>query len=219
MSKMPQPMTQQMLKTLTDPVRRRLFDFVFASGKPVGRDEAAAAAGISRTLAAYHLDNLGEAGLLAISYARPQGKTGPGAGRPAKLYAPAHQEMSLNVPPRNYRLLGSLLATAAASDDSGVVLRALLSAARSEGIELGESGADLLDLLRDLGYEPVQEENGDITMANCPFHLVARHQTEMVCSMNRELLSGVLTGCRCDARRAELNPAEGRCCVVIHPEA
>lgn len=219
MSKMQKPMTQQMLKTLTDPVRRCLFDYVLSRSEPVSRDEAAAAAGISRTLAAYHLDNLSEAGLLATTYARLQGKTGPGAGRPAKLYEPAQQEISLTVPPRNYRLLGSLLATAAASDSSGVVMGALLAAARSQGIELGESGEDLMQLLRELGYEPVQEESGDITMANCPFHLVAQHQTQMVCSMNQELISGVLAGCRCDARRAELSPAEGRCCVVIHPEA
>jgi predicted ArsR family transcriptional regulator len=53
---------------------------------PVGRDAVAARVGVGRTLAAFHLDKLAAAGLLTISFARPPGRTGPGAGRPAKLY-------------------------------------------------------------------------------------------------------------------------------------
>ncbi|WP_313812143.1 helix-turn-helix domain-containing protein [Glutamicibacter sp.] len=205
------------IKSLGDPVRRRLFDFVSRSEQPVGRDEAAKAAGTSRTLAAYHLDKLTEAGLLATTYARIQGKTGPGAGRPAKLYELAQQEIALSVPPRNYRLLSSLLATAAASDDSGIVQKALLAAARQEGESLGAGAKDLLQLLGVLGYEPVQEADGSICMENCPFHMVAQHQTQLVCSMNHQLIEGVLRGCQCAAGQAELSPRPGKCCVVIHP--
>jgi len=73
------------LSSLADPVRRRLYEAVVRSAKPVGRDEAAAAAGVGRSLAAYHLDRLAEEGLLEVSYGRPEGRGGPGAGRPAKL--------------------------------------------------------------------------------------------------------------------------------------
>ncbi len=207
------------MKSLSDPVRRRLFDHVAQASEPVGRDDAAKAAGISRTLAAYHLDKLTEAGLLVVSYARPEGKTGPGSGRPAKLYAVAQEEVSLSLPPRNYRLLASLLAAAAQADESGAVHRALAAAARSEGQALGATERELLPLLTELGYAPVLEANGDIAMENCPFHMVAQHQTELVCSMNLELISGVLDGCQCACDRAQLSPAPGRCCVVIHPES
>ena len=70
------------------------------SDGPVSREQAAAATSIGRTLAAYHLDKLADAGLLTTRYERPAGRGGPGAGRPAKLYTPATQEMSVTLPPR-----------------------------------------------------------------------------------------------------------------------
>ncbi|MGH3653340.1 helix-turn-helix transcriptional regulator [Glutamicibacter sp.] len=206
------------LKSLNDPVRRRLFEFISQSTQPVGRDAASKAAGISRTLAAYHLDRLATAGLLAVTFARPEGKNGPGAGRTAKLYTPAQAEVSVSLPARNYRLLGSLLAHAASVDTSGVVLQALHQAARGEGQMLGQGSGGLVPLLDELGYEPEVDEHGEISMGNCPFHLVAQHQTELVCSMNYELVSGAVEGCQMDCSRVELSPRPGRCCVVVHPQ-
>src|SRR5580704_18357452 len=98
------------LGSLDDPVRHRLYQFVAARGAPVGRDEAAAAAGIGRPLAAYHLDKLVELGLLTATYQRPADRTGPGAGRPAKLYARSGREFAVTVPPREYELAARLLA-------------------------------------------------------------------------------------------------------------
>ncbi|MFK0085142.1 helix-turn-helix transcriptional regulator [Glutamicibacter sp. NPDC090743] len=206
------------LKSLNDPVRRRLFEFISQSPQPAGRDAASKAAGISRTLAAYHLDRLASAGLLAVTFARPEGKNGPGAGRTAKLYALAQEEVAVSLPARNYRLLGSLLANAASADASGVVLQALRQAARGEGQNLGQGSGGLVPLLDELGYAPEADERGEISMGNCPFHLVAQQQTELVCSMNYELVSGVLEGCQLDCSRAELSPRPGRCCVVVHPQ-
>ncbi|MGW0855408.1 helix-turn-helix domain-containing protein, partial [Streptomyces sp. NPDC002690] len=71
---------------LQDPVRRRLYAYVAAQGREVGRNEAAEATGVARTLAAHHLDKLTEAGLLASGSRRLTGRSGPGAGRPAKVY-------------------------------------------------------------------------------------------------------------------------------------
>src|SRR5580698_3996201 len=106
------------LSSLDDPVRRRLYDFVAGRDEPAGRDEAAAAAGIGRPLAAYHLDKLVEQGLLAASYARPPGRGGPGAGRPAKVYARSGREFAVSVPPREYELAARLLAAAVDGDAS-----------------------------------------------------------------------------------------------------
>src|SRR5438105_14446775 len=83
---------------LDEPARRRLYDFVSGRNAPVGRDEAAAATGMSRGLAAFHLDRLAEAGLLDVEFRRLTGRTGPGAGRPAKLYARAGRRVSVNLP-------------------------------------------------------------------------------------------------------------------------
>jgi predicted ArsR family transcriptional regulator len=87
------------LSSLDDPVRSRLYRYVSGCAGPVGRDEAAAAAGVGRALAVYHLDKLVEAGLLTASYQRPAGRGGPGAGRPAKLYARSGREFTVGFAP------------------------------------------------------------------------------------------------------------------------
>ena len=135
------------LSTLDDPVRRRLYEVVTRQPGPVGRDEAAATAGIGRALAVYHLDKLVESGLLAATYQRPAGRSGPGAGRPAKLYARADREFAVTVPPRSYELAARLLVQAVEADASGQSRAALGQAARRLGTELGrgyraEAGGD-----------------------------------------------------------------------------
>jgi predicted ArsR family transcriptional regulator len=128
------------LSSLDDPVRSRLYDFVSGRSEPVGRDEAAAAVGIGRALAVYHLDRLVEAGLLTASYQRPPGRSGPGAGRPAKVYIRSGREFAATVPPREYELAARLLARAVESDDSGRSRAALHEAAAELGAELGTRG-------------------------------------------------------------------------------
>jgi predicted ArsR family transcriptional regulator len=125
------------LSSLDDPVRRRLYEVVTQRAGPVGRDEAAAAAGIGRALAVYHLDKLVESGLLTAFYRRPAGRTGPGAGRPAKLYARSDREFAVTVPPREYELAARLLVQVVDSDRSGRSRAALQEAAHQLGAELG----------------------------------------------------------------------------------
>ena len=77
------------LSHLDDPLRRQLYEYVTESDGPVSREQAAAAASIGRTLAAYHLDKLADAGLLTVSYQRPAGRGDPGLGaRPSSTPRP-----------------------------------------------------------------------------------------------------------------------------------
>lgn len=202
------------LSSLDDPVRQRLYGYVASCDGPVSREDAAAAAGISRTLAAYHLDKLAEAGLLTTGYARPAGRGGPGAGRPAKRYARAQQELSVSVPPRNYVLLAGLLTGAIDSDGSGAVREAVGSAARKAGREAGD-GSDVMGALRACGYEPALVDEGEIELRNCPFHQLARQHPELVCGLNLELVTGLLQSAEGPPRQAELAPRPGRCCVRL----
>src|SRR3954449_4357048 len=71
---------------LAEPTRRRLYDHVVRQAAPVSRDEAAAAGGVPRPTVAFHLDRLVDDGLLDVVFERRTGRTGPGAGRPSKLY-------------------------------------------------------------------------------------------------------------------------------------
>jgi predicted ArsR family transcriptional regulator len=205
---------------LIDPLRRRLYSFVAGAEEPVGRDEAARATGIGRSLAGYHLDELVEDGLLEVSYARRSGRTGPGAGRPAKLYRRADVEVTVQLPPRNDALVAHLLATAIETDPSGASRASLRTATRAEGRALGrelESGSvsAVVEALESRGYEPVVSDDG-IRLRNCPFHHLVADHLDLVCTLNRDLLGSAVTSAKV-AFRAELDPQPGQCCVVLRP--
>jgi predicted ArsR family transcriptional regulator len=199
------------LSSLGDATRRRIYDHVAAQTAPVTREDVAAAAGIGRTLAAYHLDRLAAEGLLVVTHARRTGRSGPGAGRPAKLYARSEQELSVSVPPRDYHLAARLLADAAAADSDGHTRRALTSAAERLGRDLATDDAPLDRLLRERGYEPY-DDDGVTRLRNCPFHAVAQRHPEVVCEMNLALLGALVEG---RDVTASLEPAPGRCCVAL----
>ena len=212
---------------LDEPARRRLYDFVCGRDEPVGRDQAAAETGMSRGLAAFHLDRLADAGLLDVEFRRLSGRSGPGAGRPAKLYKRAERRVSVHLPAARYDLAGDLLATAleqqrpeesAAHAVRRVAAKAGRALARGRAAPGGGS-AELTELLDDLGYEPEQTRGGSMRLRNCPFHSLARGHTDLVCSMNEAFLKGVLDGIPAEKRRARLDPTPGYCCVTIKPRS
>lgn len=224
------------IAALQDPVRRRLYEYVAAQGREVGRNEAAEAAGVARTLAAHHLDRLTEVGLLESGSRRLTGRTGPGAGRPAKVYTRARAERAVSLPVRDYRTAAELLAEAAeqAGLDAG-----LYAAARRRGETLRGSAAscggleEAMEVLAARGYEPHlegaegaegiegAEDAGETTeaatcvvrMRNCPFHAVAERFPPLVCGMNLALLEGLLGTDGPVRARMEARP--GECCVVV----
>src|SRR5512134_429525 len=98
------PTDIQSIALLDEPVRRTLYDAVVVAGRPLSRDEAATSAGVSRALAAFHLDKLVGAGLLDVEYRRLSGRTGPGAGRPSKLYRRGAREVGVSLPDRHYEV-------------------------------------------------------------------------------------------------------------------
>lgn len=205
------------LASLDEPVRRQLYEYVSGQDRPVSREEAAAAAGITRTLAAYHLDKLAEAGLLTVTYQRPEGRGGPGAGRPAKLYLRSGQELAASVPPRAYELLARLLAEAAASDTTGRVRTTLNEVAHNLGLQMGtQAGNDLIAALYGCGYQPRDSAGGAVELHNCPFHRIAQEHPQLVCGLNLRLIEGMITGSANPHARAVLRPSPNRCCVVIH---
>ncbi|MFI6850110.1 transcriptional regulator [Kitasatospora sp. NBC_00085] len=215
------------IAVLQDPVRRRLYEYVVAQGREVGRNEAAEAAGVARTLAAHHLDKLAEAGLLESGSRRLTGRSGPGAGRPAKVYTRARAERSVSLPVRDYRTAAELLAEAAeqAGLDAG-----LCAVARRRGEALRGSAApcgglaEAMEVLAARGYEPhlegAQGAEGPagsaahvVRMRNCPFHAVAERFPPLVCGMNLALLEGLLGA---DGPvRARMDARPGECCVVV----
>ena len=204
------------LCSLDDPTRRRLYEYVAASRTPVTRDQASDELGLERSTVAYHLDRLVDQGLLAASFARPPGRSGPGAGRPAKRYERSDTEFAVSVPPRDYQLAAELLARAAQADPTGTVRHALDEAATQLGRELVQDQApsdDLVTYLARQGFEPY-DDDGVIRLRNCPFHQLAQHHTELICGMNLALLTAVTETLQTDAE-PHLDPAPQRCCVAF----
>jgi predicted ArsR family transcriptional regulator len=205
---------------LAEPTRRRLYEHVAGQPGPVSRDEAAAAVAVPRATAAFHLDRLVDDGLLEVHFERRTGRTGPGAGRPSKLYRRADCTVEVSFPERHYDLAGDLLAAAMAeAEESGESPRAALARlAYERGKHLGKEadGGDtgVLGVLEAHGFEP-RTEDGAVTLANCPFHALAREHTELVCGMNLRLLQGVLDGVPSADLEARLQPSPGRCCVRL----
>lgn len=200
---------------LGDRLRRTLYRRVIAAPGPVGRDAAAEAAGISRSLAAFHLDKLVEAGLLAVTYQRLSGRTGPGAGRPAKLYQRALAEHAVSLPPRSYDTAGRLLAGVL---DSAGLDREVQAAARAAGAADGEAlagGVGPADALRARGYEPYRDGEA-LRLNNCPFHALADEFPALVCGMNLALIEGLLPGCAGgEDWTARMDPLPQGCCVAL----
>ena len=214
------------LAVLAEPVRRRLYEFVVNAPASVGRDEAAQGIGIGRPLAAFHLDRLVEGGLLEAEFHRRSGRTGPGAGRPAKFYRRAagrHLEVSL--PPRRYGLAAEILAEGLDRSTEPGAWALVLEAARAEGQRLGSQAAPatdraaLVDVLRGNGYEPFEDADGVIGLRNCPFDALAERHRQLACSMNLAMLTSVAATIPESGVAAEPRPADGFCCVAFVPSA
>jgi predicted ArsR family transcriptional regulator len=223
---------------LSEPVRRALYEHVAGRDEAVDRDEAAAAAGIGRPLAAFHLDRLVAAGLLEVEYRRRNGRSGPGAGRPAKFYRPTRGlTVELSLPARRYRLAAEIFAEGLDRRPDELARDDVRAAARERGTALGrdaaarrrpDSGraaprrsrpdlrAHLVGVLEAEGFEP-QDDGTEIQLRNCPFDVLAAHHRALTCSMNLALLEGLASGVG-DARlQAVAGAVDGSCCVRFVP--
>lgn len=219
------------IAALEDPIRRRIYDFIRRLGRAVSREEVAEEVGISRKLAAFHLDKLLERGLLVSHYARPPGRTGRGAGRSAKYYRPSDIEIEVSIPERHYGLAGSLLVDAIQNQEPGESARQAASrVARQRGRSIGEqqrqvrklrrAGAERAlsltgEILEEHGFEPYRDEPGGLALRNCPFHSLAQAAPDLVCEMNQAFIDGMLRGLGNDTVEAVLACKPGDCCVTL----
>jgi predicted ArsR family transcriptional regulator len=217
---------------LTDEHRRRMYAFIRQADSPVTRDEAAAAVGISRKLAAFHLDKLVEAGLLRASYARPAGLRR--AGRTPKAYEPSGVDLHLSIPQREHTLLAGILVDAVAASPAEGASQAALRVAAQHGFELGANERSRLrpgrlgaeraltvacGMLERHGFEPVRAESTRVWLRNCPFEPLAARAPDLVCGINQAFLAGFLDGIDASTTAAVLAPKPGACCVELRAAA
>lgn len=216
----------EVMAALREPKRRQLYEYVGRQAHAVGRDEAAEAVGISRALAAFHLDKLIELGLLTAEYRRLSGRSGPGAGRTSKLYRRSRKQLTVSLPPRDHELLARLLA--ASFDLSGEDSPAA-EPAREYGRSLGRRARKRLrghpgparllacveSVLESLGFEPYRASPSEVRLRNCPFDPLSRRYTPLVCGVGQAVITGVTQGVGAAALRVGRHEQSDLCCGVV----
>ena len=223
------------MSALGEPTRRAIYEYVASVGAWVSRDDAADALDLERGAAAHHLDRLAEDGLLETDFQRRSGRTGPGAGRPAKVYRRARREFGVALPPRDYELAGRLLAEAVdrARTNNTDVAREVDDVARAEGRRLADEVAmrtrgvraksgrqrALLDALEERGYEPRDNDDGDVVLHNCPFHQLAQQHRDLICHMNLCFMKSAVENVSGTGLDAVLEPEDEQCCVKLRASA
>ncbi|MDX3781472.1 MULTISPECIES: helix-turn-helix transcriptional regulator [Streptomyces] len=221
------------VSVLADEVRRRLYGFIRRAHRPVTREEAAADAGVSAKLAAFHLDKLVAAGLLNSRYDNPGGVRR--VGRKPKVYEPADTDIRISIPERRPDVLAEILVDAVLDQQQGEDAQsAALRTARHRGEELGaatrastrpgrlgpERSLTLSEsVLEEHGFEPDRQAPTEVRLLNCPFHPLAARSPELVCGINHAFLGGFLTGLQTTGIDAVLAPHPGRCCVELRAAA
>ncbi len=217
------------LAVLGDDLRRRMFQFARRARRPVTREEVADSLGISRKLAAFHLDKLVAAGLLHTHYASAAGIRK--VGRRPKVYELATEAIAVSIPERRYEILAGFLTEAVTAPADGESAReAALRVAREHGEALGaadrarvrpgrlgaERGLSLAaETLEEFGFEPERTAPTVLRLRNCPFHPLAAEAPQLVCGVNQAFLAGYLRGLGSDRTVAVQAPRPGSCCVEL----
>ena len=206
-----------------------MYEYIRAARRPVTRDEAAAAVGISRKLAAFHLDKLVDAGTLRASYQSADGVRR--VGRTPKVYEPAGTDIQVSIPPRSHDILAGILLDAVVSEDRGETARDTarrlardrgerIGAEERQRVRPGRLGAERAltlasRLLAERGFEPARESPACLRLRNCPFHPLTARAPDLVCGLNQAFLAGMVDGLEATTVEAVLDPRAGECCVEL----
>lgn len=224
---MPEATAVAAVAALHDESRSRLYEFIRTQRRPVTREQAAEALGISRKLAAFHLDKLVEVGLL-----RTQVGTGEDehrVGRRPKVYEPSGVDVQVTVPDRRHDLLADILVEAlgtAPADGRGAAVRIAhahglaIGAAHRRELRPGRLGAERAltvaeSVLQGYGFEPSREAGTTVRLRNCPFQPIVQRSPALVCAISHAFISGLLAGLEAHTAEAVLAPRAGECCVEL----
>ena len=207
--------------SLGDPTRRGIYITVREAPEPATASQIAELFSIHPNVARHHLDRLAEDGYLEVTRRRPDGKSGPGAGRPAKCYTATAKEIDLHFPARRYDLLSELLVRVIERIDPGNLADIAADIGREYGSEIAseigapsESGFDtavkaVALAMTGMGFATDSDaDTRRLLTSHCPFADTAIKHPEVVCSLDRGIVSGLMEGLSPDWRPVQ---------VVSHP--
>jgi len=169
------------LDAVAAPELRSTLLYVRSQPAAVTADEVAAAERVHRNVARARLERLVSAGLLVASFERRTGRAGPGAGRPAKIYAVTPELEAIEFPRRRFPELVALLMAGRSTADlraAGAAFGRLLAA--ESGLEPLAGVERLREAVGRLGFQvSVVEETAErivLSTPTCPLRpLVAAH--------------------------------------------
>lgn len=205
---------------LGDPTRRAIFIAVRESAEPMTSATVAELFGLHPNVARHHLDKLAGDGYLQVSRRRPSGRTGPGAGRPAKCYEATSKAIDLTFPTKRPDLLIELLVRLVDRVAPAGIAAVAEEVGRHYGRELageiGSPGDDgyesavkaVAQAMSGLGFDIALDPLGDpgrLLTSHCPFGAAAVGFPDVVCSLDRGLVGGLFEG------------LHQRCQPVVHP--
>ena len=226
------------LDAIGDRELREALLFARAQALPVTADELAGAQRVHRNVARARLERLAAAGLLIPSFERRSGRSGPGAGRPAKTYRVAPELSAIEFPERRYEQLVSLLIDALPKrsrrrdlDDVGIAFgRQLASQARLRSASTFHTALRrVCAALGGLGYHAsVAELTGEravITTATCPLRPLVRARPELAeldrgmwtALVGRALEGSDLGEIDCATHGCQRDDADCRVFVTVEP--
>jgi predicted ArsR family transcriptional regulator len=221
---MNEPAPIEIHKALADDTRYRLYRYLRLSGRPVPVRELATRLGLHANTIRPHLRRLVDAGLVASETRR-----GPSAvGRPQTVYTAVAMD---NTEGRDYRLLADILATLMTGTRARTGAEAL---AREWGDYLmtrhapppgarrpGPNLAALREALAEAGFDPRFRRRGnssvEIALRGCPFRDLLEEHRDLVCTVHRGLLEGMLEGSRPRLHLRSFEPLadRGSVCRVV----
>lgn len=193
-----------LVASLGDATRRAIYLAVRQSENTRSVADIADAFGIHSNVARYHLDHLVNAGFLRVT----RSSTHATGGRPANLYESTKREIHIDLPARNFELLGGLLAQVLQRVPSGDVAGIAYEVGAAYGEQLAESRQlrsnkdlssvvdEVAGVMDSLGFRTSRDEIGfecGYATTHCPFGTVALENPRVVCSLDRGLVAG-LTG-------------------------
>ena len=214
---MTEPAAIEVHKALADDTRYRLYRYLRLSRRPVAVRELATRLSLHPNTVRPHLRRLEEAGLVTS-----EARRGATVGRPQTLFVAVHVEHRED---RGHRLLADVLAGLLTTAKQRSRAEEL---AREWGAYLvgraapkpgprrsgGPNLAVLQQALAEAGFTPrfhrTGERSVEIALRDCPFRDLLDEHRELVCSVHRGLLSGILGGARPPLRMTSFEPLADR---------
>lgn len=219
---MPETKELEVHKALADDTRYRLYRYIGLAGRPVSIREMSRRLSLHPNTLRPHLRRLEEAGLLSREI-----RKSATVGRPQTVYSARE---SRNDQGGDYRLLAEMLCgvvrTGRAMDEAKNLARQWGSYMVAQGgpkpgvrLPARRNLAVLQEAMARAGFDPrfrrIAGSGTEVTLRDCPFRDLADDYRQLVCTLHRGLVEGMVAGLKPPVTIKEFQPfAERGICRV-----